>query len=299
MTSQRPLRLGARPDPLARWRAAHLSAILGEQGIAAELVPLEPQADTPDEDLLRAIVTKQIDLAVHALEELPVALPRGLAIVAVGGREDPRDAIVGHEPVDWLELPSGATIAASGARRRGQLLAARPDLDVVDVGGALPDRIARLDATPGWAALVATLANLLRLGLSDRVSDRLDPMLVVPAPGQGALVVTAPRGDMRLLAPLRAAMHDPATAVATAAERAFLRELGGDTRRPVAAYAIRDETSGGLRLHGRVVTTDGTAVAEAVRLGPVADGDESAAEALGVAAAHDVRARGAEAILEH
>ena len=282
---------------LAQWRVEHLTAILQELEIAAEPVAIEPQRAGPDAALLRALVTRRIDLAVHSLEDLPVVLPRGIALAAVGGREDPRDGIVCHEPVDWLGLPFRATVAASGARRRGQLLAARPDLQVVDVSGPLPARLAQLDAKPEWSALVATLANLLRLGLSDRVSDRLDPMLVVPAAGQGALAVSARRRDLPLLAPLRAAMHDPATALATSAERAFVRALGARPGSPVAAYGLHDETSGRLRLHGRVIAPDGTSVAEAVRLAPAGEDDEAAAEALGAAAADDVLARGAGAIL--
>lgn len=297
MTAPSAVRLGTRDDPLALWRTAHVRAILLDAGTAVRLVPIERAENDPDDALVEALAGGHIDLAVHALEELPVTLPPGVELGAVSGREDPRDGLIGHEPVDWLELPFAATVAATGLRRRGQLLAARPDLHVVDVRGPLPERLARLDATPEWTALVATLANLLRLGLADRVSDRLDAMLVVPAAGQGALGVSIRAGDTGLQRRLHDGIHDPAAATAVTAERAVACALGGPPGAPVAAYAARDDATGRLRLHARVVAPDGSAVVEAVRLAGIADGDECGAEAFGQDVAAELVARGAAALL--
>ena len=290
-----PLRLGILPDPLSLWRAGHVSAILRAHNCGVdEVVPPTGSADT----MLDALVRGGIDVAVYSLEDLPVDLPSGVTLAAVAGREDSRDALIGHEPLDWLELPAGATIAASGARRRGQLLAARPDLTIVDIDGALPDRIARFDDEPEWTALVATLANLLRLGEGDRIADELDPMLMVPAAGQGAIGVVVRSDAAALVELLRSTVHESAPATAVIAERAFVRALAGGPRAPVAAYAVRDQAGGPLRMHGRVVAADGSVVAEAISVSPIAEGDEAAAELFGAALAAEVLRRGARAILD-
>lgn len=291
-------RIGAAATRAGRWQAEYVRGVLAQAGLESEVSPVDASGAAAAEILLARLVVGGVDLAVHAVDDLPVDLPPGVELAAVAAREDPHDALIGRDAADWLELPYGAMIAARGLRRRGQLLAARPDLMVVPVDGPLSDRLARLDATPEWSGLVVTLANLLRLGLGDRVSDRLDPMLMVPAAGQGALGVTVAAADPALRAALRTRMHDAGTAAAIAAERAFVRALGGGFASPVAAHAVRDETNTRLRLHGRVVAPDGTAVAEAMRVSSVADDDEAAAARFGAAVADEARARGAQAILD-
>ena len=217
-----------------------------------------------------AMLEGRIDLAVHSLKDLPTRLPEGIALVAVGEREDPRDALVGRGPdAAGAGCPEGAVLATSSLRRRAQLLHLRPDLQVRDIRGNVDTRLAKLDANAEWSAILLATAGLVRLGFGDRIGQRLPPELMLPAPGQGALAVTARSGDAPRLPPPRRAVHHPATAVAVAAERGFLRTLEGGCQVPVAALAALE--GGSLRLHGRVVSLRGERAVEGQETGPARD----------------------------
>jgi hydroxymethylbilane synthase len=304
----RPLRVGTRGSALALWQTEHVRARLHGAGCGTVRVEIKTTGDlVPSVPLSRigsrALFTRQIDdamlegridLAVHSLKDLPTRLPDGIALVAVGEREDPSDALVGRGPVRWGDLPEGAVLATSSLRRRAQLLHLRPDLRIRDVRGNVDTRLAKLDASPEWAAILLATAGLVRLGLGDRIGQRLPPELMLPAPGQGALAVTARAGDAPAAAAAARALHHPATALAVAAERAFLRTLEGGCQVPVAAHA-RPESAGRLRLHGRVVSLEGERGVEGIETGTAAD--EGAAEALGVALAERLLGDGAASIL--
>jgi hydroxymethylbilane synthase len=239
-----------------------------------------------------AMVEGRIDLAVHSLKDLPTTLPEGIALVAVGEREDPRDALVGRDPATWTALPQGAVLATSSLRRRAQALHLRPDLQIRDIRGNVDTRLAKLDAASGWAAILLATAGLVRLGLGGRIGERLPPEIMLPAPGQGALAVTARAGDARAAEAARAVHHEP-TALAVTAERAFLRTLEGGCQVPVAALAAFDRAS--RRLSGRVVSLGGERGDEGQEQDAVAD--ESAADRLGVRLAERLIGNGAGEIL--
>jgi hydroxymethylbilane synthase len=303
-----PLRVGTRGSKLALWQTEHVRARLRAAGYPTERIEIRTTGDMVQQVPLaqigsRALFTKQIDdamlegridLAVHSLKDLPTTLPPGIALVAVGEREDPRDALVGRGPILWSDLPKGAVLATSSLRRRAQVLHLRPDFAVRDIRGNVDTRLAKLEATPEWTGILLAAAGLVRLGLADRIGQRLPPELMLPAPGQGALAVTARTGDVAAAQAAARAMHHRPTALATAAERAFLRELEGGCQVPVAAYA-EPSPEGRLRLHGRVVSLRGERAVEGVEEGPV--GDEMEADALGARLAERLVDDGAAAIL--
>jgi hydroxymethylbilane synthase len=303
-----PLRIGTRASALALWQTEHVRARLHAAGYETERVEIRTTGDLVQHLPLseigsRALFTRQIDdamldgridLAVHSLKDLPTRLPDGLALVAVGEREDASDALVGRGPVTWNDLPASAVLATSSLRRRAQLLHLRPDVQLRDIRGNVDTRLAKLDANKEWSAIVLATAGLVRLGIGARIGQRLPPELMLPAPGQGALAVTARMGDAVAAAAAGRAVHHTTTAVAVAAERAFLRTLEGGCQVPVAAYAELDRT-GRLRLHGRVVSLLGERGVEGVESGDAADEDQ--ADDLGVALAERLLDDGAAGIL--
>jgi hydroxymethylbilane synthase len=290
--TQRAFRIGTRGSALAIWQTEQVRARLRARGFETERVEIKTTGDLAKDVPLsqigsRALFTKQIDdallegridLAVHSLKDLPTELPDGISLGAVGEREDPRDALVGRGRIRWSQLPPGATIGTSSLRRRAQLLKARPDLRIVDLRGNVETRIAKLDAHPEWTAIVLATAGLLRLQLGHRIGERLDPELMLPAPGQGALAVTVRSHDAAPYAAAREALHNSATAMTVAAERAFLRRLEGGCQVPVGAYAeLHAGHRSTLRLHGRVIALAGETAVEGREEAEASD-DVSAAE---------------------
>ncbi len=311
MSAARPLRVGTRGSSLALWQTDRVRALLGEAGRETVRVEIRTTGDLVPEVPLsgigsRALFTRQIDeamlegridLAVHSLKDLPTVLPPGIAIAAVTQREDPRDALVGRGPVRWAALPEGAILATSSLRRRAQALHLRPDLLVEDIRGNVDTRLAKLETRSEWSGILLAVAGLVRLGLEHRIGERLPPEVMLPAPGQGALAVTARADDEDALGAARRALHHPPTALAVGAERAFLRRLEGGCQVPVAAHAEPAGREGGsaLRLRGRVVSLRGERAVEGTQLGAVAD--EAAADALGTALAGRLLREGAGEIL--
>jgi hydroxymethylbilane synthase len=300
------LRIGTRGSALALWQTEHVRARLRGAGFVTDRVEIRTTGDMVQHVPLarigaRALFTRQIDdallegridLAVHSLKDLPTMLPDGIALVAVGEREDPRDALVGRAPLTWENLPERAVVATSSLRRRAQLLRVRSDLDVRDVRGNVDTRLGKLDASHEWTAILLAVAGLVRLGYESRIGQRLPPEIMLPAPGQGALAVTAREGDTAAAAAARSIHHPPA-ALAVAAERAFLRTLEGGCQVPVGAHATLESRV--LRLHGRVVSLRGERSVE----GEEASGarDEREASDLGVRLAERLLDDGAASIL--
>jgi hydroxymethylbilane synthase len=305
------LRIGTRSSALAVWQTERVRSLLRASGSETERVEIKTTGDlTPDIPLARigsrALFTKQIDdallenridLAVHSLKDLPTELPAGIIIAAVSTREDPRDALVGRGPLRWTDLPRGAMIATSSLRRRAQLLSSRPDLQIVDIRGNVDTRLAKLDAGPEWSGIVLATAGLVRLGLAERIGERLPPEVMLPAPGQGALAVTVRVDDAEVQTAVRVALHDATASVEVAAERAFLRRLEGGCQVPVAAYAQLDGAPSPptLRLWGRVISLGGERAVEGHEVGP--GGNEGEAEMIGTALAERLLAEGAATIL--
>jgi hydroxymethylbilane synthase len=304
-----PLRIGTRSSALALWQTERIRELLRAAGCETLRVEIKTTGDLVPEIPLsrigsRALFTRQIDdallerridLAVHSLKDLPTQLPEGIAIGAVGTREDPRDALVGHGPLEWRQVPERAVVGTSSLRRRAQLLNLRPDLVISDLRGNVDTRLAKLDARPEWTAIVLATAGLVRLGLERRIGERLAPEVMLPAPGQGALAVTVRAGDAAVARVVHGAVHDRSAAVAVSAERAFLRRLEGGCQVPIAAFAEPTSGADRLRLHGRVVSTSGDVMIEGKEEARV--GDEGDAETLGTSLAERLLTQGAAAIL--
>jgi hydroxymethylbilane synthase len=309
--ARRPLRIGTRASALALWQTEQVCVRLAAIGCATERIEIRTTGDIVQDVPLsrldgRAFFTKQlddamlagrIDIAVHSLKDLPTTLPDGIALAAVGHREDARDALAARSGLQWNTLPEGAGIATSSPRRRAQLLRARPDLQLQDIRGNVDTRLAKLDRHPEWSAIVLAAAGLDRLGLSARITERLPFEIMLPAPGQGALAATVRAGDAAAAAAVRRALHDDATALAVSAERGLLRRLEGGCQAPVGAHAMIEHEGGRgmLRLQARLVALNGEASVEGLKTGPVATLEE--AEAMGASLAEELLIEGAESIL--
>lgn len=305
--SRPPIRIGTRGSALAVWQTEWVRERLRAIGQDTERIEIATTGDVVQDVPLsqigsRALFTRQIDeamldgridLAVHSLKDLPTMLPEGIFLVAVAEREDPSDALVGRDAVRWDTLPNHGMVGTSSLRRRAQLLHVRADLRVVDLRGNVDTRLAKLDRNEEWSAVILATAGLSRLGLGARISQRLPPEVMLPAPGQGALAITARDDDSATVQAVRRAVHHLPTALAVEAERGFLRTLEGGCQVPVAALATVSD--GRLRLHGRVIALHGERAVEGIESGSARD--ERSAEAVGVALAERLLDDGADEIL--
>lgn len=274
------VRIGTRSSELALRQARQVAAALDALGVASELVTYTTIGDRILDRPLNAIGAKGLftaeleadlqagrtDCAVHSLKDLPTADPDGLTIVALLEREDPRDALVvgpGVTARSLHELPAGARVGTSSLRRRAQLRALRPDLEVCELRGNVGTRLRKIDEGQVDAALLAA-AGLRRLGLADRIVATLDAPAWLAAPGQGAIAVQARANDERMTRVL-AALDHAATRAAITAERALLAALEGGCQVPIGASMLAstgsDGTTGhGATLHGVIAALDGESV---------------------------------------
>lgn len=298
------LKLGTRGSPLAMRQAELVARALRNRwpDLEVTLIPIKTSGDKLLDvqlaqvggkglfvkELEEALLADQIDLAVHSLKDLPVTLPSGLRLGAIMVREDPLDALVARDGLQFTGLPTGSRIGTSSLRRQVQLLHRRPDLQIVPLRGNVETRLRKLE-TLGLDAVVLAAAGLIRLGLQDRITERLQPELSLPAIGQGALAIEIREDDQRVAA-LVHGLDDRETRLATAAERAFLRRLGGSCVTPIAAFGQIEGES--LQLTGMVASLDGKRMVKQVRRG-----DASAPEEVGHALAEQLLAAGAEEIL--
>ncbi|HWL71969.1 MAG TPA: hydroxymethylbilane synthase [Geminicoccus sp.] len=229
-------------------------------------------------EIEEALYAKEIDLAVHSMKDMPTVLPDGLAILAVLPRADVRDLLIG--PYGGLEsIPPDAVVGTASLRRQAQLLAHRPDLQVVPLRGNVQTRLAKL-ARGDVAATFLAKAGLDRMGMHDVPSVPLEPDVMLPAVAQGAIGIEARLDDQRV-AELLAKLDDPLTHACIRAERAMLQVLDGSCRTPIAGLA-RQLADGRLRLDGLVASPDGRRVARAGAEGsdPLTLGDEVGQELL-------------------
>lgn len=249
MTELKTVRLGTRRSDLATTQSGMVADLLRARGHQVELVLVTTEGDVNRAPLSRiggtgvfvsalrdALLAGEIDIAVHSLKDLPVAQPEGLVIAAIPEREDPRDALVARDGLTLQTLPAGARVGTGSPRREAQLRVARPDLEVVDLRGNVPRRLATVDEGVLDAVVLAG-AGLRRLGLDGRVTDWLDPQVMVPAPGQGALAVECRSDDAAMVEALAPLDHAP-TRAAVVAERAVLGTLEAGCSAPVGALAM-------------------------------------------------------------
>jgi hydroxymethylbilane synthase len=207
------------------------------------------------EELEGALRDGSVDIAVHSLKDLPTSLPSDLAIAAVAARSDPSDVLVGRGGFTLASLPSGAKVGSSSTRRRAQLLAARPDLTILDLRGNVDTRLQKFRDPDGpYDAIVVAYAALERMGELDAISEVLPDEVMLPAPGQGAIALEC-RAEQEWLDLARVVNHTGGE-IEIRAERAYLAALGGGCAVPVAARA-RLAADGLLRVRGRVCSLDG------------------------------------------
>ena len=352
--SWRRLRLGTRGSRLALTQSGQVAEALrqaagapgeGSGGLGIDLVTVRTDGDgdrTPLRQLggvgvfaarLRhALLDGEVDLVVHSFKDLPTHPVEGLEVICVPPREDPRDALCARDGLTLATLPEGARVGTGSPRRAAQLLAARPDLEVVDLRGNVPTRLARVrgleavgvgtdePVAPAWAdaagdldAVVLALSGLRRLGLEYCASEVLNLETMLPAPAQGALAVEARVGEDSVeLARAVAVLDDDPTRLAVTAERALMARLGAGCAAPVGAWAhLRggEQEQRVLVLRAVVTSLDGgqevgcelsTELPEASG-GPGAPGNTAAvraAEALGARAAEVLLEDGAAQIVD-
>ena len=283
--------IGSRGSKLALWQANHIAAQLQAKGHTTRIEIIQTTGDKITDVALSKVGTKglftkeieeallagTIDLAVHSAKDMPTDLPDGLVLSAFPERQDPRDAIIG-------EMPQNAIVGTSSLRRAAQLKTARPDIDIRDLRGNVDTRL-RKQAEGQYNAILLAAAGLIRLGWQDRISHYLDPLVFVPAVGQGALAIET-RADGGIGHTIVAQMDDPETRSRLTAERAALKALGGGCQVPMGAHAIlAGET---LKIHGIVVSLDGATTTRANAEGPAAN-----AEAIGAELGQKLLAAGA------
>ncbi|MBS0304153.1 MAG: hydroxymethylbilane synthase [Proteobacteria bacterium] len=243
--------IATRESRLALWQAGHVRDVLAARlGLEVELLGMTTRGDQILEHTLakvggKGLFVKELEtalaqgraqLAVHSLKDVPMDLPEGFALAAIWEREDPRDAFVSPRHAALDALPEGAVVGTSSLRRTTQLLALRPDLRIEPLRGNLDTRLRRLDEG-GYDAIVLAAAGLKRLDLAARIRAFFAPAQMTPAAGQGALALEVRSDAAELLALLASTNHGP-TALATQAERAVSRALGGSCSMPLAAHAV-------------------------------------------------------------
>ena len=298
--SSAQFRIGTRGSPLSAVQTeavcARLCAVHGLPREAFEIMVIKTSGDQAGDrrladlggkglftkEIEEALLDGRVDLAVHSAKDVPTFLPKGLALAAFPFRADPRDAFVSARAKSLAELPKGAIVGTASIRREALVRRLRPDVKTVLLRGNVGTRLEKtlrgeVDAT------VLALAGLERLGLAGKATEILDPMRFPPAAAQGAIAIEIREGDQRTAA-LVAAIDDANVATAVKMERAFLAELDGSCRTPIAGHAA--VANGRVSFYGLVIAPDGSEAVETRREGPVHD-----AARLGADAGKELRAR--------
>ena len=306
------LTIATRGSRLALWQAERVKSqlIAAADGLTVELLVIKTKGDKILDvplakvggkglfvkEIEEALLDGRADLAVHSMKDVPAELAAGLEMAATSAREDASDALVvraDDQATGLSDLKHGAKVGTSSLRRASQLLAARPDLKIAQLRGNVPTRVAKLDDGLYDAVILAS-AGLIRLGFGERITERLDHTVCLPAAGQGALGIEIRSGalfrDKPLAELIVRACGDEIDASRVRAERAFLARLGGGCQVPLAAHAVRDGEE--LHIDGLVATVDGLTVHRSSRHGLATD-----AEALGISLAEDLIELGADKIL--
>ena len=302
MTATRTLRVGTRGSLLAR---AQTDAVVAAVAAPVEIVPIVTDGDRSTAALeqiggtgvfvsaLRsALLEGEIDVAVHSYKDLPTGDAEGIVIAAVPRREDPRDALVARDGLMLGQLPAGSRIGTGSPRRAAQLRALGLGFEIVSMRGNVDTRLRRV-GEGAVDAVVLALAGLRRLGRDAEVTEILDPIQVLPAPGQGALAVECRASDVGTVAAVRI-VDDADTRAAVTAERAVLAELEAGCTAPVAALAEIAEGDDGpeVFLRGSVTAPDGSRAVRLSSTGPVTD-----AEGVGRRLAAELIAEGADKMM--
>ena len=305
MTVPKKLTIASRESALAMWQARHIQAQLQAlyPDCQIDILGMTTQGDQILDktlskiggkglfikELETALQENRADLAVHSIKDVPMDLPEGFALVAIGERANPFDAFVSNQYARLEDLPQGAIVGTSSLRREAQLRARFPHLNIKPLRGNVQTRLAKLD-NGDYDAIILAAAGLERLELHERIRSVLSPADSLPAAGQGALgiEIAAHRADLvQTLLPLNHAK----TAACVTAERALARALGGSCQVPLAAYCTADD-NGVLTLHGLVAHPDGSVMLTAQAQAPA-----EYADALGRAVAQKLADDGAKDVI--
>ena len=302
---EKTLKIATRQSPLALWQANYVKDRLQQlyPDLTIELVPMVTKGDVILDsplakiggkglfvkELENALLTKEADIAVHSMKDVPMQFPEGLGLAVICQREDPRDAFVSHSYRTFAELPQGAVVGTSSLRRQCQLKALRPDLDIRSLRGNVGTRLSKLD-NGDYDAIILASAGLIRLGLADRIASFIDVEQSLPAAGQGAVGIECRTDDAQVQA-LLAPLADAETTYCVRAERAMNNHLQGGCQVPIGGYAVLQQ--GQLYLRALVGYIDGSRIIRAEGKSAVEN-----AEVLGVKIAEQLLAQGADKILQ-
>ncbi len=288
------MRLGTRRSALALAQAQQVAELLG----GAEIVPIATSGDRerpPVDDksrwvheLEQALLRDEIDLAVHSAKDVPATMPEQLAILGVPARAPAADALCGRALTD---IPAGGRIGTTSLRRRAQLLALRPDVEVAALRGNVDTRLRRLH-DGDYVAVALALAGLRRLGRENEATEIFDTSVIVPAPGQGALALQGRAGDPATTA-AAAAISDRGARCTLLAERALVRALQADCHTPLGAHAVLGPEPDQITLTAWVGLPDGSEWIRDQLAAPTTDGQE-----LGETVAQRLLGAGAAELLE-
>jgi hydroxymethylbilane synthase len=304
----RVLRIGTRASVLARTQSTHVADLLTERtGAATELVLIRTEGDASSAPLAQiggtgvfvsalrdALLRGEVDLAVHSLKDLPTAPPEGIALAAVPLREDPRDVVVARDGLTLAELPPGSKVGTGAPRRVAQIEALGLGVDVVGVRGNVDTRLGKV-RDGELDAVVLARAGLARLGRADEATEVLDPIQMLPAPGQGALAVECRADDTELLSRVAGALDDPDSRACVTAERALLATLEAGCSAPVGALAevAMGEVDDELWVRAVALAPDGGVAVRRSASGPVHE-----PERLGRALAEEMLGEGAAELID-
>ena len=299
------IRIGTRGSQLALWQSEFVSSRLRERypETGIELVKIKttgdkildaPLAKIGDRGLFVkeievALIDGTADIAVHSAKDMPTEIPAELMLTAYLKRDDPADALITRDGATLQTLRQGAVIGTSSLRRRAQLMAFRPDLKFVDLRGNVDTRLRKLEVE-NLDAILLSGAGLTRLGWGDRITERIPASIVVPAVGQGLIVIET-RVDNTAAREFVDFLNDRETAACVRAERAFSDTIGGGCQVPMGAYAVLDEDN--MTLTAVVASLDGERVLRDQMTGSAAAGDK-----LGIDLARRLMAAGASEILD-
>lgn len=305
MSKQPSLRIATRESPLALWQANFVKDALNQHhsALSVELVPMTTRGDqildSPlakvggkglfVKELEKAMLDGRADIAVHSMKDVPMEFPAGLGLAVICEREDPADAFVSNDYSSLKELPDGARVGTSSFRRQCQLKEQRPDLQILDLRGNVGTRLGKLDSG-GYDGIILAAAGLIRLGLEERIQERLSYDLSLPAGGQGAVGIECRNDDLETLK-LLDCLHHHQTAARVTAERAVNARLEGGCQVPIASFAELEGDS--LNLRALVGAVDGSVIYRSER-----NGSAHEAERLGIEVAEDLLMQGAKTILD-
>lgn len=302
---KKTLRIATRKSPLAMWQAEFVKAELEKShpGLEVILLPMSTKGDKILDVPLakiggKSLFTKELedrmmdgdaDIAVHSMKDVPMVLPEGFALGAILERHSPTDAFVSNQYESFADLPQGAVLGTSSLRRKAQLMAQRPDLDVRDLRGNVGTRLGKLDAGEYDAIILAT-SGLQRLELDERIRHEIVPEVCLPAVTQGTLGIEYFENDTETLEVIKVLNH-PDTEIRARAERAMNHRLEGGCQVPIGVFAELDGEQ--IRLRGLVGSLDGSTILQAESTGSVKNPEQ-----LGVQVADDLLKKGAREILQ-